>query len=66
MKTLILCFLTLILGMTLGYTWAFKAYQPLKMQEQIEELELDLKLLNKAYVRDISRHFLDGKHEVRR
>jgi hypothetical protein len=56
---MIKCFLVGIVGIAFGYCWAFQAYQPLKLSQKNQELKLDLKLLNKAYVRDISRHFID-------
>jgi len=59
MKTTILCFLAGLVGIALGYTWAFKAYQPLKIESEVQRLQVDLKLLQKAYVRDISGVFLD-------
>lgn len=59
MKTMIKCFLAGIIGIALGYFWAFQAYQPLKLSQENQELKLDLKLLNMAYVRDISKGFID-------
>ena len=59
MKTMIICFLAGLVGVAFGHYWSFQAYRPLNLSQKIQELKLDLKLLNKAYARDISRHFID-------
>ena len=59
MKTMIKCFLAGLVGIAFGCYWNFQAYQPLKCEKENQELKLDLKLLNKAYVKDISGIFTD-------
>jgi len=64
MRTMIKYFLVGIIGVAFGYFWAFQAYQPLKIKKENQELRLSLKLMHKAYVRDISKKFLDDSHEI--
>ena len=64
METMIKCFLAGVVGIALGYYWAFQAYQPIKLSQENQELKTDLKLLDMAYVREISKHFIDDSYEV--
>ena len=62
MKTLIKCFFSLTIGIVIGYFWCTRHYHPIQLEEQVKELKLDLKLLNKAYVRDIAPWSRDNEN----
>lgn len=66
MKKAITFSIGLLVGISIGCCWNFYKYQPIKVQEKNEELRLDLHLLNKAYVRDISKksHFIDDSFKI--
>ena len=67
MKTLITFAVGILLGVTLGCIWNFYRYEPIKLIEQNQQLELDIHILNKAYVRDISKKhkFIDDNYKIK-
>ena len=59
MKIAIRMAFVLLIGIVIGCCWNFYKYEPLKLVEKNWKLEVDLNLLNMAYVRDISGGFID-------
>ena len=59
MKIAVRMTFALLIGIVIGCCWNFYKYEPIKLIEKSQNLRMDLHLLNKAYVRDISGGFID-------
>ena len=45
----------LLVGVGLGYYWSYQSYQPLRMAQQIKDLQTDVDNCEHRWVRDFSR-----------
>jgi len=55
MKTLIKYFAIALIFTAGGYWWAFSAYQPLQLAQEIRELKADVQNCERRWSRDFSK-----------